>query len=490
MSVSAITVPRPVQLVIDDVGWREGWDVSAGGGPYRAGIDRLLGPADYHAVADIGRALGIRPQCAMVVCEWDTENVCAQHPTATHQGCAWDNAARIGPWADEAAVVFRHRAGNIEFGMHGVGHEHWDDGPDGRVRTRAEWFGRDPSEQWPQDVLRGHLACFRRILDQHGIGPDNGMSFPPSFVPCAFRYYWDDASAESTGALMRAAGVRFCSTPYSSCWFASGRPEKVDGGFDHGLIVLDRGNSGVPWHVCATVPQGLPTTSICGIHWPNLLMLDPDANAESVAMWVDYLKQIDARDGWMLAKNMAETCSQWLHHSYATLNAAGSQAMIDTAPIPSVARLGTLVANPIIRVPLGEGQHVAAVHSTDCRAVAYWEGADGAAAFVALRLGALPRASFAVELGPEPMPLAVWRQGTYDVAELVDEPGGAVRLAVRVYGRQTIHLRLPFRPSSVEAVKGGLVVRGVDYDPQMRVATVVAEGHDIHGHDGEIILKP
>ena len=483
MTVSSMTIPRPVQLVIDDVGWREGWDLSARGGPYRSGVSRLLGPADYHAVADVGRELAIRPQCAMVLCEWDRENVCAQYPTTTQQGAAWDNASRSGPWADEAAAVFVERAGHIEFAMHGVGHEHWENGE----RTRAEWFGRDPSEIWDSGVLRGHLACFRRILEQVGLDADSGMAFPPSFVPCGFRYYWDNDSPDSTGALMRSAGVRFCSTPYSACCFASGPPEKPDGGFDHRLIVLDRGHSGVPWNTYAAVPQELPTTSICGVHWPNLLMEVPEANTEAVAAWVAYLRQIEALDGWMLAKNMGETCSQWLHHSYATLRVRGGSAELDTAAIPSEAKLSKLVGNPIVKVPLGEGEHVAAVRSADCRAVACWESAGWA--LIVLRLDRPPRASFEVELGPEPMALAVRRQSTYDVLDL-EEQDGAVRLAVRAYGRQTVHLRLPFRPGSVEAVKGRLVVRGVDYNPQLCVAAVVIEGRDIHGEDGEVVLKP
>ena len=256
MSATSVSIPRPLQLVIDDVGWREGWDISERGGPFRVGVNRLLGPADYHAIANIGQALRIRPQAAMVLCEWDSHNVCAQFPTTTQHGSAWDNSPRIGPWADEAAEIFVERAEYIELAMHGVGHEHWEDG----ARFRGEWFGRDPSEIWDSGALRGHLLCFRQILDQHRLGPDWGMSFPHSFVPCAFRFYWNNNDAESTGALMHGAGVRYCSTPFSSCCFISGEPEKPDGGFDHQLVVLDRGQSGVPWQAFATVQEGLPTT--------------------------------------------------------------------------------------------------------------------------------------------------------------------------------------------------------------------------------------
>lgn len=483
MNVPTIVIPRPVQFVLDDVGWREGWDLSQQGGPWRAGVNRLLGPEDYHAVADIGEALGIRPQCAMVLCEWDKENVCAQYPTATHLGRAWDNSSRIGPWADQSARIFADRAAHIEFAMHGVGHEHWDGG----VRTRAEWLGRSPQQQrWPWDVLQGHLECFRRILAQYDLDPAHGVSFPPSFVPCAFCYYWDNRDPESTGALMKSAGVRFCSTPYSCCTFAGSPADRPDGGFDHGLIVLDRGNIGVNWFPYATVPKTLPTTSICGIHWPNVLMPDPMRNGESVRTWVDYLAQINRLDGWMLARNMAENCSQWLFHHYAELSQSDGRFILDAAKIPNIARENGLVGNPILKVPLRAGEHVSAVCSDDCRAVAYWE--QEGAGFLALRLGKSRRGRFEVELGAKPISPAVWRKGTYDVMD-IEEPGGAIRVALRVYGRQTVHVRMPFAPSVAESASPHFTVHGLDYDRKQQTAAVVIASRNIHGEEGEVVLR-
>lgn len=482
MSETSISIPKPVQLVIDDVGWREGWDLSARGGPWRAGVNRLLGPADYHAIANIGQALGIRPQAAMVLCEWDTENVCAQFPTTTQQGIAWDNSSRIGPWADEAAEVLIERAEHIELALHGVGHEHWEDGQ----RFRAEWFGSDPTEIWDTGVLRSHAHCFRQILDQHRLGPDWGVSFPKSFVPAAFRFYWNNHDPQSTGALMHSLGVRYCSTPFSACCFLSGEPERPDGGFDHQLIVLDRGEGGVPWNVLATVPEALPTTAICGCHWPNVLMENPAANEESVAKWVAYLRQIDAGEGRMLAKTMAETVSQWLYHSFGDVEADGLRGILDTAGIPTYAKLNRLAETVVAKVPLGAGEHVSGVQASGCRAVATWETEGWG--YVVLRPDRL-RCSFEVQVGRQPMPLVVLRKGTYDVLDLVQESNRVVRLRVRVYGRQLIDLRLPFTMGSVESSNPNVVVRGIDNRPGAPDSAIVLEGRDIQGEEGEITIK-
>ena len=476
------TLPRPLQLVVDDVGWREGWDLSARGGPWRAGVNRLLGPADYHAIANIGQALTIRPQAAMVLCEWDRENVCAQFPTTTQHGAAWNNASRIGPWVDECAEIFIERADHVELTMHGVGHEHWEQGR----RFRSEWFGRDATEIWDPTALRGHLSCFRQILDQHRLGPDWGMSFPPSFVPCAFRFYWSNDDPQSTGALMHGAGVRTCSTPFSTCCFAGREPERSDGGFDHQLLILDRGDSAVPWQAFASVPAELPPTSICGCHWPNVLMENPAANDEAVKLWVGHLRQIDALDGWMLARNTAELASQWLYHSFAEFAADGAEATLDIGPVPSYAKLNRLAENVVIKVPLARGEHVSAVHSDDCRAVACWENAGFG--HVVLRLGMRPRTSFTVDVGPRQMPLIVLRNGTYDVLDLIAEGDRAVRLKIRVYGRQLVDLRLPFTMRKAESSNPDLKVRGIDARPGSPDAAIVIEGHDIHGEEGEIVI--
>jgi hypothetical protein len=96
-----IAIPLPLQLVIDDVGWASGRDGSAEGQPYRAGIARDHVAADYRAIADLGRALGMRPQCHLVLGDWDVDNLLRATPSASWEGAMWDNRPRLGPWLDD-----------------------------------------------------------------------------------------------------------------------------------------------------------------------------------------------------------------------------------------------------------------------------------------------------------------------------------------------------------------------------------------------------
>ena len=67
----SVSIPLPIQIVIDDVGWWSGKDGHENQEPFRTGISRNHVPEDYEAIVYLGKALGIQPQAAMVMCEWD-----------------------------------------------------------------------------------------------------------------------------------------------------------------------------------------------------------------------------------------------------------------------------------------------------------------------------------------------------------------------------------------------------------------------------------
>ena len=87
-SLSNITVkiPLPIQVVIDDVGWWSGKNGSKNQEPFRTGISRNHVPEDYQAIVSLGKALGMRPQAAMILCEWDRENILRKLPESTWMG--------------------------------------------------------------------------------------------------------------------------------------------------------------------------------------------------------------------------------------------------------------------------------------------------------------------------------------------------------------------------------------------------------------------
>ncbi|OGV61649.1 MAG: hypothetical protein A3K19_15210 [Lentisphaerae bacterium RIFOXYB12_FULL_65_16] len=482
-----VSIPRPVQLVIDDVGWREGWRDDAQGGPFRAGLNRLLGPADYAAIAAVGAALGIRPTAAMVLCEWDKTNACATQPTCTQAGTAWDNRPRAGAWSDETAELFRNRAAHLELAMHGVGHEHWDNG----VRTRAEWYSQF-KQKWRWPDLQGHLRVFREILDQHGLGPAAGHRLPPNFIPCAFQYLWDEADPESTSALIATAGVRYGSTPYS-CLDRRSPLLAADGGVDHGVLMLDRGNSGVPWDVVDRVPanvhgesagaESAAPGSICGIHWPNLLSETPEQNHIAVGHWVEYLRKVAAVPGQFLAANARESFAQWAYHRFGRIVSrdGGFELDLSAVPGPVISIIGDM---PVIVEVSGAA---AAEFAFAGAGPVLWQRQQDGRTFLALKHAgtarmATSRRAARAESAPRPL---VRRDGTFNVLDLRPAATG-LELDIEMYGTQPVTIVPGFAPGACEVTHGRLRIVARREDAADRTLTLQIAGHDIQGETGTL----
>jgi hypothetical protein len=300
-----VTIPMPIQIVIDDVGWWSGEDGSERQEPYRTGFIRNHVPADYQAIVDLGKKLGVRPQAATVLCEWDKSNILKKLPTSTWMGKNWDNSKWVGPWLEEAADIIQNNQNHYELTLHGVGHEYWND----KKFSRAEWA--DPSGTMrPLDQIELHLDFYAKLMDQHGLGP-----FPTSFVPAAFLHGFGVTGSHkiSMAAVLQKRGINYINTPFDNMRNA----EKVQFGLlgvDSGILTVDRGEDLFDWKVIGGKPRGTLTGPTCGMHWPNLLHEDPLRNSEIVDAWVDFLKPYNEQPETLLATDSEAFLKQLLHH--------------------------------------------------------------------------------------------------------------------------------------------------------------------------------
>ena len=295
---TSVTIPKPIHIVIDDVGWWSGRDGSAQQEPYRTGMQRDHCLADYEAIVYLGESLGMRPQAAMVLCEWDRENILRDLPDSTWMGSAWDNSRHDTDKMDAVAAYLAQHSDAIELTLHGVGHEHWRDA----AFSRAEWFDEHGHLQ---PCVEQHLSYFARLMQMNKLG-----AFPRSFVPCAFKYRFA-AAEKGMASLLAARGVRMLSTPFSTM-FSNRAPESGCFGFEEGLMVLDRGQDIAPWNAVGYRPQETDCIRhpIVGMHWPNILHADPDRNREVVDAWVDLCKRHAATAEWVLASDTDSFCTQ------------------------------------------------------------------------------------------------------------------------------------------------------------------------------------
>jgi hypothetical protein len=322
-------IPMPIQVVIDDVGWWSGRDGSQQQEPYRTGIHRDHVPEDYEAIVRLGQLLGIRPQAAMILCEWDRTNILRKLPTSTWMGTNWDNSKWVGPWLERAADIIRSNSAHFEMTMHGIGHEYWTDGK----FTRAEWADKNGTMR-PVDQIEAHLDSFEALLHQNHLG-----ALPVSFVPTAFLHGFGptDGHKVSLAEILGRRGIVYINTPFENMHNRAAVSHGVFG-FDAGVITIDRGEDLMDWSDVGKAPAGQLRGPTCGMHWPNLLHPDPERNAEVVDGWVRFLQPFQSAMATLLAADSESFRTQLVHHVCTQLTTTDDGIRLDFAKVDSLPR--------------------------------------------------------------------------------------------------------------------------------------------------------
>lgn len=476
---SGIIFPRAFAVAIDDLGWNKGSHEGASGGPFRLCIRRNMDIRDYIPIVEVGKACGIRIQGLFVLCEMDRQNVCAKYPTTTQGEDKFDNSENIGPTQLEVMKYVKDNASHLEFGLHGVGHEHWDNG----VRNRAEWYDKINDKPYPEDDTRGHIQCFKEIMAQYGWSPENGQSFPQSFAPCSYAMYWNPGGEYSTGKILRENGVKYANTMFSEI------PElnpPEDGGIDHGLHVINRGIYGNEYKNLAKVPQGSVETyktELIESHWPNWLAIDDYLQPALTQEWIDFYKNIQSKPGHYIAKNTEQLHSQWFYKKYTILSDRGKGIIgIDNRQMPFDVYENGLLGNMVLKVLLKEREHVSKALVNGTPVPAYFE--EAGYGFIYLPPLEANEYRFEYELGDTWMPLFVNITGTYNVYS-ADIMKNQVIFRLKMYGTQEVKVKCG-HPANVDSDNPNLKVLSWDYDNQNQMLIMKITGRDMQGESGDI----
>lgn len=475
-----IIFPRAFAVAIDDLGWNKGSHEGATGGPFRLCIRRDMDIRDYKPIVEAGQACGIRIQGLFVLCEMDRQNVCARYPTATWEGKHFDNAENIGPVQLEVMEYVRDNAAYLEFGLHGVGHEHWEDG----IRIRAEWYDKENDKPYSDEDTRDHIRCFKEIMAQYGWTPENGQSFPESFVPGSYAMFWNPDGEYSTGKILRENGVKYANTMFSEI------PElnpPEDGGIDHGLHVINRLIYGNEYKNLGKVPQGSVEaykTDVIESHWPNWLAVDDYLQPALTREWIDFYKNIQSTTGHYLAKNTEQLHSQWLYKKYTVLSEIKEGVIvIDNRQMPSAVYENGLLGNMVLKVPLKDGEHVSKALVNGVPVPAYFE--EAGYGFIYLPPFEADEYRFEYEVGDSLMPLFVNNTGTYNVYS-ADSMETQVVFRLRMYGTQEVKVKCGGSPVAIDSNNTNLKVLSWSYDAPTLMLTMKLHGRDIQGETGDI----
>jgi hypothetical protein len=421
-----------------------------------------------------------------VLCELDRENAVAKLPSATRAGSKWDNTANVSPEQLRIMDTVKSQSAFLEFGLHGVGHEYWENGR----RHRAEWYNLQDKRPWAEEEIRAHLDMFRTIMAQYGLSKAHGHSFPESFVPTAYSYFWNpSAKPYSLGKILREYGVKYVNTAFSEIPQLN-PPESGSGGFDNGVLVLDRHNFGNEWWEPATLPRkpiSAFDTDIIEAHWVNLLATDDIFQASVNEKWIALLQSIQAEEGRYLAKNTEQLYSQWLYKQHCKVEEPEpGRLLIDARLMPKEAFDAGMVGPLVLKVKLPEGTHLAKA-TLDGQPIPSIQEVQG---FAHLYLPPLPGgvAELRYEFGDHLPELTVINDGTYLVyARTVT--GKSARFKMRMYGEQAVTVTTTSMPNSVICSNPRLKVLEVRYNKEAGTTSVTLNAHDIQGESGELTLE-
>jgi hypothetical protein len=477
--------PRPFAFAVDDLGWNEGSDLSQESlkGPHRAGIKRIFDINDYQCMVEVARAVGTRIQCLFILSEMDRENILAKFPTTTYLRDKWDNQSRVNESQREIMKYVRDQSAFMEFGLHGTGHEYWAPGED---QKRAEWYNLTDKKPWPEQSLREHIQCFRDIMAQYGFSPEQGHSFPESFVPCAYSYYWNPNGEYSLGKLLTEVGVKYANTDFSQIPELTPPQEKGGGDFDFGTHVVNRINYGNPWYELASLPK-TPVkdqeTDMIESHWPNWLAQDDFLQQEVTNQWIAYYKSVQKMPDRYIAKNTEQFHSQWLYKKYTILTEYNlGHAEIDNTAMPDNAYQFNILGNMVLKVKIEIGEHVSNATLDGLPIPSYFEE-EG---FAFLYLPPLKKTTYKLfySIGKEVMPIHLFNDGTYNVYDLLIAKS-RISFRIRMYGTQSVKLKCPL-PKKVSSDSKKLLVQPFSYNRELSQLSIEIHGTDMQGSTGII----
>ncbi len=477
-----IIFPRGITVNVGQVGWMGGSSLDAVGGPWRAGIRRNFDVRDYRPIVEVGKELGIRFMSLFILGELDRLNILAEYPTSNPAGENWDNSANIGPTQLDIMKYVKNNAANMEFGITGVLHEYWEDG----VKSRAEWYNVEEQKPRDEKIIRNNIELLKRIMAQYGITPENDHSFPESFI--SYGFYYNPGAEYSLGRILSENGVKYANTHFSTM-HGLNHPPDLDGGFDNGVLLLDRFNHGNQWYEYAKLPEYSPDsiqTVVVESHWANWLAYDDDLQPQLNRRWIEYLRNIQAHPDHYLSKNTEQLYSQWLYKKYATVNESSiGKVEIGNRSMPDDAYVHDLLGNMVLAVKLQAGEHVSHA-SLDGRPIASYYEAEG---YGYIYLPPLKKENYSLEYkkGNIPMERYVNNTGTYNVYNVTDK-GSSIEMDLKMYGEQVVEVRSP-KPHSVTSTNENLDIKFFSYDEKNSITYITINGRNIQGEKGTVVLE-
>ena len=345
-----IVLPVALQVVMDDIGWFNGRDTRCTEGPSRTGFPRKHVAEDYAVIDAIGRAIGQKINCPLVIGEWDKKNRLRGMPHATNDEKGWDMASQINYAEAERCFDTMEHAEYLEYAFHGLMHGYWQDG----ISLADTEFSRPCSLDYKtkyapgswyvpvdNDYFESHMDTFFKIYGDWGFKKKIRSFTSPSSVRSGIE------ENRHMVEIMKKYGMIY----WANGWGAvKNLCEVIDG-----VIFVNKAFTpeSVPYDAYGIDPDALPDYSferndgvkyaeqaVYGLHWPNFLQYNPKRNLDSVDAWARYFKRQAEIFGVMISKDIAFCSSQAVYRKKSVLDFKKDSVVLDLSAVDGADALG------------------------------------------------------------------------------------------------------------------------------------------------------
>lgn len=337
-NINIVKIPVAIQFCFDDVGWDNGRDLRDRGQASRSGIPRNHAIEDYKMLHEFGKALGQKILTPLCLADWDKDNLLRGEVGITHNPHGWDRKSEINIEFYEEARDILNGSEYIEPVIHGLMHGVYD--KDGKLLQEMEYFSWVNDGEKTEAKLTSDEDFYNRIRLFFEIY--NGWGFTKkirAFVsPCGFH-----SSSEETildlAKKLNGLGIKY--------WANGGF--RFDGpmGTYADVAVMKKGGSYngkygsmPPWQGYDLDPDLLMPfvdernqggTNMVGMHWTNLLRLNPKRDFDYLPDWINYFNRERETFGTMIAKDVEFSVTQQFYNLYSKVEITDGKCVIDVS---------------------------------------------------------------------------------------------------------------------------------------------------------------
>lgn len=333
-------VPNALQICMDDIGWFVGHDKRAIGLPSSTGMPRKHHPLDYKVVNEIGKAIGMKIMCPLVIGEWDKDNLLTKEVGITYQPYTWDRASKIDMNLAQSLFEEIENSDYIEIALHGLLHGNYDE--KGKQINELEYFDTDANTKirtcQTEELINHKFDLFFKIYESWNFTKKIRSFAEPGEPP---KYVTKDDVLPLANALKKR-NINY----WTNYWI------KDTVYFDSILYIAKSSNLILPWNAYDidpayirdfTIFEDPKDYTILGMHWTNFLRFNPENNLDVVSMWVQYFKKQSEIFGLMISKDIAFAGNQRIYRELSETKFENNTLSIDVSKVyeqPSIVPFG------------------------------------------------------------------------------------------------------------------------------------------------------